>query len=78
MDFSNKTYRDHWILSSPEKWCVVEEILGMWFLDDLLYYGYNTGSNNSAWKGGLGDLPQKNSIRISTKSCNSRQFWRVH
>ena len=29
------------------------------FLDDLLYYGHNTGSNNSAWKGGLGVLPQK-------------------
>ena len=29
------------------------------FLDDLLYYGYNTASNNSAWKGGLGVLPQK-------------------
>ena len=34
------------------------------FLDDLLYYGYNNGSENL--------------IRISTKSCNSRQFWRVH
>ena len=29
------------------------------FLDDLLYNGYNTGSNNSAWKGGLGVLSQK-------------------
>ena len=29
------------------------------FLDDLLYYGYNIASNNSAWKGGLGVLPQK-------------------
>ena len=47
-------------------------------LDDLLYYGYNTVSNNSAWKGGLGVLPQKIFIRISTKSCNSRQFWRAH
>ena len=52
MDFSNKTYREHLILSSPEKWggggiwvCVFN------FLDDLLYCGYNTGSNNSAWKG---------------------------
>ena len=29
------------------------------FLDDLLYYGYNTASNNSAWKGGLGSSPRK-------------------
>ena len=29
------------------------------FLDDLLYYGYNTGWNNSAWKGGgLGSSPR--------------------
>ena len=67
MDFSNKTYRDHLILSSPEKWWGG----GFWyvfltFLDDFLYYGYNTGSNNSAWKGGLGVLPQKIFIRIST------------
>ena len=48
------------------------------FLDDLLYYFYNTASKNSAWKGGLGVLPQENFIRISTKSCNSRQYWRVH
>ena len=83
MDFSNKTYRDHLILSSPEKWWGGGERgdLGMCvltLLDDLLYYGYNTNSNNYAWKGGLGVLPQKNFIRISTKSCNSRQFWRVH
>ena len=44
-------------------------------LDYLLYYGYNTVSNNSAWKGGLGVLPQKNIIRISTKSCNSRGYY---
>ena len=50
------------------------------FVDDLLYYGSNTDSNNSASKGGggLGDLHQKNFIRISTKSCNSRVIWRVH
>ena len=50
------------------------------FLDDLLYYGYNTASNNSAWKGGgvWGSTPRIFFIRISTKSCNSRQFWRVH
>ena len=29
------------------------------FLDDLLYYGYNTDSNNSARKGGLEVLTQK-------------------
>ena len=37
------------ILSSPEKWWGRD--LGMCFLtclDNLLYYGYNTGSNNSA------------------------------
>ena len=44
------------------------------FLDDLLYYGYNTASKNS----GLGVLPQKIFIRISTKSYNSKQFCRVH
>ena len=47
MDFSNKTYRDHLILSLPEK-CLVADCGGMCvltFLDDLLYYGYNTGSN---------------------------------
>ena len=73
MDFSNKTYRDHLILSSPEKWGGGGRFwyVFLTFLDDLLYYGYNTGSNNSAWKGGLGVLPQKNFIRISTKSCNS-------
>ena len=41
------------------------------FFNDLLYYGHNTASNNSAWKGGLGVLPQKNFISISTKSFNS-------
>ena len=29
------------------------------FLDDLLYYGYNTASNNSALKGGLGSSARK-------------------
>ena len=33
------------------------------FLDDLLNYGYNTGS---AWKGGPGVHPQKNFIRNNT------------
>ena len=59
MDFSNKTYRDHFISSSPEKWWG-GEIFGMCFLtflDDLVYCGYKTGSNNSAWKGGLGGPP---------------------
>ena len=62
MDFSNKTYRDHLILSSPEK---LEGggrfgyYVFLTFLDDLLYYGYNTASNNSAWKGGLGASPEK-------------------
>ena len=28
------------------------------FLDNLLYYGYNTDSNTFAWKGGLGLLTQ--------------------
>ena len=71
MDFSNKTYRDHLILSSPDKWCGggiwVPGYVFLTFLHDLLYYGYNTGSNDSAFF-----------FRISTKSCNSRQFWRVH
>ena len=40
MDFSNKTYRDHLILSSTEKWWGRGEILVCVFncLDDLLYY----------------------------------------
>ena len=50
----------------------------LFFLDDLLTYDYNTASYNIAWKGDLGVLPQNNFLRISTKSCNSRQFWRVH
>ena len=29
------------------------------FSDDLLYYGYNTGSNNSAWKEVWGSSPRK-------------------
>ena len=29
------------------------------FLDDLVYYGYNTGSNNSAWKGSRGPPQEK-------------------
>ena len=79
MDFSNKIYRDNLILSSPEKWGGGRfGYVFLNFLDDLLYYGYNTASNNTDWKGGLGVLPQKIFIRISTKSCNSRQFWRVH
>ena len=48
------------------------------FLDDFLYYGYNTGSNKSAWKGGSWGPPPEFFLRIRTKSCNSRQFWRVH
>ena len=73
MDFSNKTYRDHLILSSPENggggiWVCV---FNPFFLDDLLYYGDNTAWNNSAWKGGLGVFPQNILIRISTKYCNS-------
>ena len=76
MDFSNNTYRDHLILSSPENGGRGGfGYVYLTFLDDLLHYGYNTASNNSAWKGGLKVLPQKNFIRISTKSCNSRQFW---
>ena len=43
--------------------------VGFWYvfltiLDDLLYYGYNTASNNSPWKGGLGVLPQKIFIEL--------------
>ena len=59
MDFSNKTYRDNLILSSPEKWWGAGEIgvCVLTFLDELLYYGYNTASNNSAWKGGFGGPP---------------------
>ena len=34
------------------------------FLDDLLYYGYNTASNNPAWKGGLGSSPRKISLKL--------------
>ena len=80
MEFTNKTYRDHLILSSPEKWWGGGRLgyVFLTLLDDLLYYGYNAASNNSAWKGGLGVLPQKIFIRIRTKSCNSRQFSRVH
>ena len=79
MDFSNKTET---IWSRVPKKNGGGGGFGMCFfvtfLDDLLYYDYNTASNNSAWKGGLGVLPHKKIIRISTKSCNSRQFWRVH
>ena len=65
MDFSNKTYRDHLIFSSPEKWGGGEIwVCVLIFLDDFLYYGYNTCSNNSAWKGGLGVLPQKNLLEL--------------
>ena len=44
MDFSNKTYRDNLILSLPEKWLGGGEICVcvLNFLDDSLYYGYNT------------------------------------
>ena len=60
MDFSNKTYRDHLIFSSQEKWWGGDLGMFLTFLDDLLYYGYNTGSNNSAWKGGVwGSSPGK-------------------
>ena len=52
MDFSNKTYRDHLILSSPEKWLGWDwgYVCFNFVLDDLLYYGYGytTASNNSA------------------------------
>ena len=70
MDFSNKTYRDHLILSSPEKWLGWDwgYVCFNFVLDDLLYYGYGytTASNNSAWKwgGGLGVLPQKNLLEL--------------
>ena len=57
MDFSNKTNRDHLILSSAENVVWVSWYVFLNILDDLLYYGYNTASNNYAWKGGLGVLP---------------------
>ena len=61
VDFSNKTYRDHFISSLPEKWWGGGDFLYVFstFLDALLHYGYKTVSNNSAWKGGMGVLPQK-------------------
>ena len=62
MDFSNKTYRDHLILSLPEKWGGGGfGYVFLTFLDDLLYYGYNTASNNSAWKG---PPPEKNLLEL--------------
>ena len=81
MDFLNKTCTETiWSLVRQKN--VVGGFVFLYvfltILDDLLYYGYNTAPNNSAWKGGLRVLPQKILIRISTKSCNSRQFWRVH
>ena len=67
MDFSNKTYRDNLILSSPKNGGGRHLGMCLTFLDDLLYYSYNTTSNNSAWKGGggLGVLSQKMFIRIN-------------
>ena len=46
MDFSNKTYSDHLILSLPENVGGGGErflYVILTFLDDLLYYGYYTG-----------------------------------
>ena len=40
--FQNKTYRDHLILSLPEKLWGEIWVCVFNFLDDLLYYGYNT------------------------------------
>ena len=60
MDFLNKTYRDHLIFSSPEKWW--GERFGyvfLSFLDDLLYYGCNTGSKNLLERGVWGSSPRK-------------------
>ena len=59
IDFSNKTYRDHLILSSPETWLGGYGYVFVTFLDYLLYNGYNTASNNSAWKGVWGSCPRK-------------------
>ena len=79
MDFSNKTCRDHLILSSPEKWwgeiwvCVF--ICFRWFRCIMVIIQAQTFLLKRG--GGLGVLPQKIFIRISTKSCNCRQFWRV-
>ena len=75
MDFSNNTMQRPFDFEFARK--MGGGGLGYVFLtvlDDMQYYGYNTDSNNSAWKGFLGVLPQKFFIRISTKSCNSRQF----
>ena len=67
MDFSNKTYRDLAFDLEFARTMVGAAGGGggggrfgymfLTFLDYLLYYGYNTGSTNSAWKGGLGVLP---------------------
>ena len=63
MDFSNKTNRKSFDLEFARK--MVEEGGGRFgyvfltFLDDLLYNGYNTGSNNSALKGGSGGPPSE-------------------
>ena len=141
MDFSNKTYRDHLILSSPKIWgggeiflCVFNffrwfavllftTFQGLWepcaqiyVVHDLRMVPADFGIKNSNQrkyeefdffllpKGGGGNLshnlisialvlqaqtillergvwgssPQKKFIRISRKSCNSRQFWMVH
>ena len=37
----------------------VDYVFLTFFCDGSLCYGYNTGSNTSAWKVGLGVLPQK-------------------
>ena len=45
------------------------------FLDDLLYYGYNTGSNNSAWKWGLGKILACNYVTIRVETVNFETDW---
>ena len=67
MDFSKKTYRDHLISSLLEKCWGGGGRFGYVFLtfsDDLLYYGYNTGSNNPAWRGVWGSSPRKNLLEL--------------
>ena len=81
MDFSNQTYRDHLILSSPEKWWGRGRFwyVFLTFLDDLLYYGYNTGSNNCPWKGVWGSKSCDSGGYTSLLLCHNKSrdcpFW---
>ena len=63
MDFSNKTYRDHLILRSPEFFFLGGGVFGYSFLtvlDDLLYYGYKYKLKQFCLKEGSGGPPPEN------------------